>query len=88
MYTLPKDQKYKKKTGPRKTVEFTETTLKKAETRKTLDKAVKDIRKTLGTQVTKGKIDDGDISLIHEFISAYNPVKLREYMGLKLSSKL
>ena len=88
MYTLPKVQKYIKKTGPRKPLVFTESTLQKSETRKTLDKTVKGIRKTLGTQVTSGKINDDDLALLHEFITDYSPVKLREYLGLRLSSKL
>ena len=86
--TMHKDKMYTKKTGIRKLNTFTEPTLKKTETRKMLNTTMKHIRKSLGDRVTEGKIDDDDIAFLHDFINSFNPVKLREYLNLKLSSKL
>lgn len=80
--------KYTPKDGPRKPKQTSPDCLKKMERRVQLNNIMKEIRRSLSDKITHSGLGVEDIELLHEFLNSYDPVKLKEYTNLKLSSKL
>ena len=81
-------EKYVPRDAPRKPKENTPTTIKKKENRVQLNAVMKELRRSLSDRITHEGLGDEDIQLLQKFLTAYNPVKLKEYTDLKLPSKL